>query len=657
MPTQTAATARLTRFDATKDDRYRLLVEAVTDYAIYMLDVDGYISSWNAGARRFKGYEAAEIIGQHFSKFYTAEDRAAGLPARALAVAAQDGRFESEGWRVRKDGTMFWVHVVIDPIRDPSGELIGFAKITRDLTERKKAEDALASSEQQFRMLVQGVSDYAIYMLDPAGRVSNWNPGAQRIKGYAPEEIVGSHFSRFYTPEDVATGEPAKGLATAARVGRFEKEAWRLRKDGTRFWAHVVIDAIRDPSGELLGFAKITRDVTERRDTQIALERAREALFQSQKMEAIGQLTGGVAHDFNNLLMAVLGSLELLRKRIPADDRATLLLNNAFEGARRGVALTQRMLAFGRRQELTLTAVNLWTLVEGMTELIQRSVGPTITVENTIPHALPAVKVDANQLENALLNLAVNARDAMPAGGTLTLAARAAEISDGASGQAAPGAYVCLTVTDTGAGMDQATLARAMEPFFTTKDVGKGTGLGLSMIHGMAEQIGGRLNLRSEPGKGTAAELWLPVAGKAADVNPAKSISSAPTSAARALSILVVDDDRLVLVNTGAMVEELGHKVLEASSGKQALEMLNGGGPVDLVITDHAMPQMTGSQLAETIRAERPGLPILLISGYVDLPAGAEERLPRLTKPFSLEDLAGAIQGLTGKATDSPAAT
>jgi PAS domain S-box-containing protein len=642
----TPTAVRAARSDISDNDRYRLLVEAITDYAIYMLDQDGYVSSWNPGAQRFKGYEAAEIIGQHFSKFYTEDDREAGLPARALATAAREGRFENEGWRVRKDGTTFRVHVIIDPIRDPSGALVGFAKITRDLTERKKSEDALATSEQQFRMLVEGVTDYAIYMLDRDGRVSNWNTGAQRIKGYKPEEIVGSHFSRFYTPEDVANGDPAKGLAIAAHEGRFEKEGWRLRKDGTRFWAHVVIDAIRSPSGELLGFAKITRDITERRDNQIALERAREALFQSQKMEAIGQLTGGVAHDFNNLLMAVLGSLELLRKRLPADERTLMLLNNAFEGAKRGVALTQRMLAFARRQELTLTAVSLWSLVEGMTSLLERSVGQAIVLENRIPRALPAVKADVNQLENALLNLAVNARDAMPAGGTLTMSARAVEIADGAATKLIPGAYICLTLTDTGEGMDQATLNRAMEPFFTTKGVGKGTGLGLSMIHGMAEQIGGQLILASGPGKGTSAELWLPVAtGATAAGVIAPAIAS--TAPGPALSILVVDDDRLVLVNTAAMLEELGHQVFEATSGKQALEILHAGQKVNMVITDHAMPQMTGSQLADTIRAEQPDLPILLVSGYAELPAGAGLRLPRLTKPFSLEDLGAAVQRLT----------
>jgi PAS domain S-box-containing protein len=304
-----------------EEGRYRLLIEAVTDYAIYMLDTDGVVTSWNPGARRFKGYEANEIIGQHFSRFYSEEDRNAGLPARVLEIAKTTGKYESEGWRIRKDGSRFWAFVVIDPIRTPSGELVGYAKITRDLTERKLAEQALKKSEEQFRLLVQGVTDYAIYMLDPEGRVDSWNLGAQRIKGYMPDEIIGKHFSQFYTPEDREAGEPQYAVEMAAREGRYEREGWRRRKDGTRFWAHVVIDAIRDEAGALIGFAKITRDITERKEAQEKLEAAREALVQSQKMEAIGHLTGGVAHDFNNLLMAVLGSLELVRKRMPSDEK------------------------------------------------------------------------------------------------------------------------------------------------------------------------------------------------------------------------------------------------------------------------------------------------------------------------------------------------
>lgn len=352
---------------AIEEMRFRLLIDAVVDYAIYMIDPDGIITSWNSGAKRFKGYEEAEILGEHFSRFYTAEDRAAGLPQRALDTAIREGRFEGEGWRVRKDGSNFWSHVVIDPIIAPDGELLGYAKITRDLTDRKMAEETLKQSEQQFRLLVQGVTDYAIYMLSPEGLVSNWNQGAQRIKGYLPEEIIGQHFSIFYTAEDRELGEPQRALEIATREGRFEKKSWRVRKDGTRFMAHVVVDAIRGETGTLLGFAKITRDVTEAHQAQQALENTREALFQAQKMQAIGQLSGGIAHDFNNLLTVILGNLEIVQKRIGDDPKITRLLENATQGALRGVSLTQRMLAFARRQELKTESVDIPQLVQGIT--------------------------------------------------------------------------------------------------------------------------------------------------------------------------------------------------------------------------------------------------------------------------------------------------
>lgn len=314
---------------ASVEGRYRLLVDAITDYAIFMLDREGHVSSWNPGAQRFKGYTESEILGEHFSRFYTPEDLAAGVPARALATAEAEGRFEAEGWRVRKDGQQFWAHVVIDAIRDPGGQVLGFAKITRDLSERKAAEEIVKRSEEQLRLLIQGVTDYAIYMLDPNGSVSSWNSGAERIKGYTPEEIIGQHFSTFYTDEDRLEDLPRKALEVAARDGRFEREGWRKRKDGTRFWANVIIDAIHAEDGTIIGFAKVTRDITEKRQAQEALERAQKELFQAQKMEAVGQLTGGVAHDFNNLLMAILGSLEIARKRAAAGQNVVDLIDHA----------------------------------------------------------------------------------------------------------------------------------------------------------------------------------------------------------------------------------------------------------------------------------------------------------------------------------------
>ena len=295
-----------------ESEHFRLLVANITDYALYMLSPAGYVISWNPGAERFKGYAPAEVIGQHFSRFYTEEDRAVNLPARALQIAIDEGKFEDEGWRLRKDGRRFWASVVIDPVWDNEGTLIGFAKITRDITDRKKAAEALHASEEQFRLLVQGVMDYAIYMLSPDGTITSWNSGAVRIKGYQHPEAMGTHFSRFYTEEDRATRLPMAALKTAAEEGRFEGEGWRVRKDGSRFWAHVVIDPIRNALGELIGYAKVTRDITERRHAAEALERAKEALFQSQKLEAIGTLTGGIAHDFNNLLSVVVNGIEIL---------------------------------------------------------------------------------------------------------------------------------------------------------------------------------------------------------------------------------------------------------------------------------------------------------------------------------------------------------
>jgi PAS domain S-box-containing protein len=628
---------------ASNASRFELLVQSVTDYAIYMLDPTGKVTSWNAGARRFKGYEADEIIGQHFSRFYTPEERDR-IPKLALETAEREGRFEAEGWRVRKDGTRFWANVVIDPIWDPEGKLVGFAKVTRDLTERRAAEEELRRSEERFRLLVQSVTDYAIYMLDPEGKVSSWNAGAERFKGYAAGEIIGEHFSRFYSEEDRAAGIPKTALETARREGRFEAEGWRLRKDGTRFWANVVIDPIRTPDGRLLGFAKITRDLTERKRSQEELERTREAFFQSQKMEAIGKLTGGVAHDFNNLLSVVLGSLSLAQRRLKEGLDVSGLIGNAVKAAERGASLTQRMLAFARKQDLTLEAVDLSDLVRGMAELMQRTIGPGITIDTRFPLILPKVQADSRQLELALINLAVNARDAMPQGGTITIAARRESLSS-AEGGLAPGEYVRLSVTDQGEGMSAQILAQATEPFFTTKGIGKGTGLGLPMVQGLAQQSGGKFLLTSVEGKGTTAEIWLRVSEARLAPAPADGDSGEPDRAPAAtdpLTILAVDDDPLVLENTAAMLIELGHKVLEAHSGAEALDLLEQLS-VDLIITDYAMPGMTGEELTQRILATQPELPVLMVSGYASLPEGAGTSVPKLGKPFKELDLSRAI--------------
>ena len=639
-PTESQGVASASGVEA--DNPFRLLVEAVADYAIYMLDPQGHVVSWNPGAQRFKGYTAAEIVGRHFSQFYTPGDREDGLPARVLQTAEREGKFEGEGWRVRKDGTRFWAHVVVDPIRDGAGRLLGFAKITRDLTERRAAEQKLQDARAEFELLVQSVTDYAIYMLDPAGNVASWNLGAQRIKGYAPEEIIGPHFSRFYTPEDREAGAPARALATALSDGRFEREGLRVRRDGTRFWANVVIDPIRGPGGDLRGFAKITRDITERKENERKLEQAREALFQAQKMEAIGQLTGGVAHDFNNLLSAIIGSLELVMRRGGDHPRSPALMANALQAAERGAILTKRMLAFARRQDLQAEPTDIRVLLAGMAELLEGSLGSGITLSIRHTSGIKPVLVDRNQLEMAVLNLAVNARDAMPEGGALILDLGNRSLAPDNELGLAPGRYAVLSVIDQGTGMDAETLKRAVEPFYTTKGAGKGTGLGLSMVHGLAEQLHGRLQLESAPGRGTTASLWIPVTLLPIASAPAGDAKPAPAELPP-LDVLAVDDDVLVLTNTAAMLEDDGHRVKVAFSGREALDLMRRQ-RFDLLVTDQGMPGMTGAELIARVRQDHPGMAIVLATGYAELPPHTAVDVPRVSKPFLQEDLMRGVR-------------
>jgi PAS domain S-box-containing protein len=341
-------------------------IDSMTDYSIFALSTDGRVVSWNPGGESIHGYSREEILGRPLSVFYTDEDRSAGAPADVLDEAREKGRCETERWRVRKDGSLFWASVIVTALRDAAGEMLGYGEIVRDVSDKKRAHDAVVESERRFRMLVDGVTDYSIFVLSPDGHVTNWNRGARRIKGYAAQEIIGSHFSRFYTPEDVAAGLPQRGLETAARESRFEAEGWRVRKDGSRFWAHVIIDAIRDDEGKLAGFAKITRDITERRETERALEETRMALFQSQKMEAIGKLTGGVAHDFNNMLQVVRGNLEVIESRLGHDTWVHERLDKAIDAVERGAKLASQLLAFGRQQPLEPAVINLAVALRNM---------------------------------------------------------------------------------------------------------------------------------------------------------------------------------------------------------------------------------------------------------------------------------------------------
>ncbi|MGY3611104.1 PAS domain S-box protein [Bradyrhizobium sp. Lot11] len=632
----------------TSDGRYRLLVEA-TDYAIYMLDREGRVTSWNPGARRFKGYEADEIIGRHFSTFYTEAERSQNVPALALAEAERTGRFEREGWRVRKDGTQFWAHVVIDAIRSPEGNLVGFAKITRDLTERRAAETKLRESEEQFRLLVQSVTDYAIFMLDASGHVASWNAGAQHIKGYAPEEIIGRHFSDFYTEADRAAGLPGIGLTTATQNGRWEHEGQRVRKDGSTFWAHVVIDAIRDEAGKLLGFAKVTRDITERREAEAALQAAQATMLRSQKLEAIGQLTGGVAHDFNNLLQVISGNLQLLSKDIAGNARAEMRVQSALAGVARGSKLASQLLAFARRQPLEPRVVNAGRLIKNMDEMLRRALGGEIEVETVVAGGLWNSLVDPDQLENAVLNLAINARDAMNGEGRLTIEASNAFLDDEYVRQHAElsaGQYVMIAVTDTGTGIPPDILERVYEPFFTTKTEDKGTGLGLAMVYGFLKQSGGHVKIYSEVGAGTTVKLYFPRAVASED-----TLVGAPSGEVQGgqETILVVEDDDEVREVAVSMLTELGYRVVKARDAASALVVVDSGIPIDLIFTDVMMPgSLRSPDLARKTKERLPNVAVLFTSGYTQNAIVHGGRLDPgvelLAKPYTREALARKIR-------------
>ena len=621
----------------TDEQRFQYLIAGISDYAIYMLDPQGYVNSWNAGAQRFKGYLEHEILQQHFSRFYTPEDRASGLPAQALAHALAHGRYESEGWRVRKDGGRFWAHVVIDPIRDAGGELIGFAKITRDVTEKKQAEDLLRESEQRFRLLVQGVTDYAIYMLTPEGVVSNWNLGAQRIKGYSQDDIVGHHFSLFYTDEDRLRGLPARALTAAGDVGRYEAEGWRVRKDGTRFWANVVIDAIRGDDGRLLGYAKITRDLTEKKAAAEALDKAQAALFQAQKMESIGQLTGGIAHDFNNLLSVISSGLEVLSmQRSPGGDAKTL--DSMRRAIDRGATLTQQLLAFARQQPLEPETRNVNRIISGFESVLRRAANSSIDFVLKLDPRAPNAVIDAARLESAVLNLVVNARDAMPGGGRIVVETAGVVLAEGEHAALAAGPWLRLSVSDTGTGMTPETIARAFEPFFTTKEVGKGTGLGLSQVYGFIKQSGGEVTIESTVGEGTSIIIWLP-----AVTSHAHDLAQIETE-----TVLIVEDEPDLLDVASSLFLSMGYDVMTAASGSDALNLL-ASRDIDILFTDVVMPNgMNGIELAAYTRNNYPNVKVMLASGYpqpaLKLDRSQLGEFAFVSKPYRLSDLARSLR-------------
>jgi len=627
--------------DLAQADRFQLLVSAVKDYAIYLLDSEGRVATWNIGAQLFKGYTADEIVGRHFSTFYTDEDRAAGLPERALHTAATNGRFESEGWRVRKDGTRFWTHVVIDPVIE-DGEVIGYAKITRDVSEQRAADRALYESEQRFRLLVQGVKDYAIYMLDPEGNITNWNAGAEAIKGYAADEIIGQHFSLFYTPEDREAGAPARALATALREGKFSGEAQRVRKNGERFWASVLIDPIHDETGKLLGFAKVTRDISEKRRAEEELERSREALVQAQKMEAIGRLTGGVAHDFNNLLTVIRASADFLRRPNVPEEKRTRYVEAIAETAERAATLTGQLLAFARRQPLQPEVFDVCTRLRGLHRIIGSMIGSSVTIQNDLPETEHLVEADPTQFDTAILNMVINARDAMPRGGTIRIGARIVGGVPAVRGHAAAsGAFVAVDISDDGTGMSPETLQKIFEPFFTTKPVDKGTGLGLSQVYGFAKQSRGEIDVASQLDVGTTFTLYLPSAAGQVTTVPASAAQLADVSNIPRRRVLLVEDNEGVGKFAAGLLKELGQAVTWVGDGQAALKALNNDAEgFDLVFTDVVMPGINGLELAQLIQQQRPDLQIVLTSGYSHVIAEqGVQGFPLVRKPYSIDGL------------------
>jgi PAS domain S-box-containing protein len=482
-----------------------------------------------------------------------------------------------------------------------------------------KSAKAITDTEHQLNVLVEAVTDYAIYMMDADGKVTTWNPGAERIKGYSADEIIGKDFSVFYTDADRRAERHLAALQTAAREGRYEAEGWRVRKDGSRFWVNALVYPIHGETGDLTGFVKITRDITERLRQQDALERARNAALQSQKLEAVGQLTGGVAHDFNNLLTSILGTADLLQQRDDLLEEVRSHLSTIIRSAERGASLTQRLLAFSRRQALEPRLVDVNRTVGGMSDLLRRTLGESVSIETILAGGLWKTLVDPNQLESALLNLAINARDAMGSGGKLTIETGNTYLDDEYAAMHAEvmaGQYVLVAVTDAGHGMSEEVIARAFEPFYTTKPEGRGTGLGLSQVYGFIKQSGGHIKIYSELGNGTSVKLYLPRDNSDA----IKSVEATPRSEVSALGrgekILIVEDDDDVREYTRAALVSLGYRVCEARDAVSGLETLAEQPDIVLLLTDVGLPGMNGRRLAEEAQAHVSNLKVIYTTGY-----------------------------------------
>jgi PAS domain S-box-containing protein len=624
--------------------RYRQIVEGADEFAMVTLDDHGIITTWNRGAERMLGYAAEEAIGQPGAMVFTLEDQAQAAPDREMDRAISNGRAVNERWHVRKDGSRFWGSGLMMPL---SGGQSGFLKIFRDRTAEHEAEAAVRRLNETLETRVAETSaelDRAwrlsqdiFGVADTRGYFFRTNPAWEKVLGWTEEEIASTPFLELVHPDDLEkTREALAGLEAGKSALRFENR-YRHKDGGYR---HLSWSAVPEHGH----YYCVARDITEQTEQAAILQSVQDALRQSQKMEAMGQLTGGVAHDFNNLLTPIVGALDLLQRRQLGGEREQRLISGAVQSAERAKTLVQRLLAFARRQPLQAVAVDIGALVRDMADLVASTTGPQIKVVVEAPDDLPAASADPNQLEMALLNLAVNARDAMPEGGTLRISARADQVGAGAG---APrglrgGDYIRISVADTGAGMSPETAARAIEPFFSTKGIGKGTGLGLSMVHGLASQLGGALTIQSRVGMGTNVELWLPRSAAAIVSRP--TATGAPELNAVG-TVLLVDDEELVRLSTADMLTDLGYAVVDVASAEDALQLLHQGQTFTLLVTDHLMPGMSGADLAHEVSIIRPGMPVLLVSGYADN-EGVEADLPRLTKPFRKDELAASLAEL-----------
>ena len=650
--------------DNLSDPVFGLVFDTV-DIGLVVVDIDGCVVGWNAWMARVTRHPTQQAIGKSLYEIFpdVRNTRLPGIIEDAFQVGSSsilthtlNALLPLQG----EGGEQILHNIVVRPVSSEHADycLLQITDVTVAVTRERVLRDR---QNARYHAIVDSAPD-AIITIDD-NRVIQWVNGAvDHVLGYGHAELLGQPLDILLQPDNQLISALAessvdqKSDAAISIVGRYKNGKsgnfeislghWRAdqRDFVTTIWRDVTERAaadaaLRDARDALQrSHDELESRVEERtREREIALRQ----LHESQKMESIGQLTGGVAHDFNNLLAVILGSLSLLKKAVPQEPRIFRLLDRAIQGAERGATLTTRLLAFARRQELKVEFVTLQKLIPEMLDFLRHSVGPNIEIRAEISPEVGAIEVDANQLELALINLAVNARDAMPQGGSLTISCH--NETSGKSVGLSRDPFVCITVTDTGEGMSEATLSRAQEPFFTTKGIGKGTGLGLSMVHGFTAQSGGTMRIRSQPGKGTSVTIWLPRAkesSKAANVDT----PLAHPKVARSLRVLLVDDDILVSMGAADMLLDLGHSVTEAQSGPHALKLLESDAPFDLVVTDYALPGMNGFELAQRVKERNPKLPIILATGYAELPADRSIEFGHLSKPYTSKDLAAALE-------------